>query len=117
MNKQLKILYDWIETEPKQLTRQIIRDKIIEIDKATKTTSIFTPPTVQEILDYAKSIDKTINAEQFYDHFESNGWLIGGKSKMKDWRAAVRNWIRNPINNTKQNVNGTSTPIGKNRNR
>ncbi|MEN9655241.1 MAG: hypothetical protein RL311_149 [Bacteroidota bacterium] len=106
MNEQLKILYDWVGTEPTQLTRQIVKDKIIEIDrsiKPTKARSIFTPPTVQEILDYSSLNNLNIDAEHFYDHFESNGWLISGRSKMKNWEAAVRNWSRNPLNNTKQN--------------
>ena len=34
-------------------------------------------------------------AEKFYNHFQSNGWLVGGKSKMKDWKAAARNWLLN----------------------
>jgi len=33
-------------------------------------------------------------AVKFYDHFESNGWKIGGRAQMKDWRAAARNWVR-----------------------
>ena len=35
--------------------------------------------------------------EAFYDHFEENGWLVGGrtKTKMRCWQAAIRNWIRN----------------------
>lgn len=36
-----------------------------------------------------------VEAEKFYNHFQSNGWLVGGKSKMKDWKAAARNWILN----------------------
>ena len=28
------------------------------------------------------------------DHYLSNGWMVG-KSKMKDWRAAGRNWLKN----------------------
>lgn len=32
-------------------------------------------------------------AEKFVNHFESNGWKIGGKAPMKSWEAAVRNWI------------------------
>ena len=32
---------------------------------------------------------------EFFDHFTSNGWMVGGKSKMKDWKAAARNWARN----------------------
>ncbi len=34
-------------------------------------------------------------AERFFNYYSSNGWLIGGKSKMKDWKAAARNWILN----------------------
>lgn len=31
----------------------------------------------------------------FFNYFESNGWLVGGKTKMKDWKAAARNWMLN----------------------
>ena len=34
-------------------------------------------------------------AQRFLNHFESNSWKVGGKSPMKDWKAAVRNWILN----------------------
>jgi hypothetical protein len=34
-----------------------------------------------------------LEAEKFFNHFESNGWLVGGKTKMKNWQAAARNWI------------------------
>lgn len=35
-----------------------------------------------------------IEAETFFDHFESNGWKVGGKAPMKNWQAAARNWCR-----------------------
>ena len=34
-----------------------------------------------------------MNAEKFFNHYESNGWYVG-KNKMKDWKAAVRGWER-----------------------
>ncbi|MCU4157857.1 hypothetical protein J1N10_17925 [Carboxylicivirga sp. A043] len=34
-------------------------------------------------------------AQRFFNYYESNGWLIGGKTPMKDWKAAARNWILN----------------------
>ncbi|TRX72556.1 transcriptional regulator [Carboxylicivirga sp. M1479] len=34
-------------------------------------------------------------AERFFNYYESNGWLIGGKIPMKDWKAAARNWMLN----------------------
>jgi hypothetical protein len=53
----------------------------------------FTPPQLTEVREYMK--EKNTNgsdAERFIDFYESKGWYVG-KNKMKDWRAAVRNWI------------------------
>jgi uncharacterized protein YdaU (DUF1376 family) len=39
-------------------------------------------------------------AQSFIDFYDAKGWMIG-KNKMKDWKAAIRNWMKNykqPIN-------------------
>lgn len=36
-----------------------------------------------------------LEAEKFFNYFQSNGWRVGGRSPMKDWRAAARNWMLN----------------------
>lgn len=37
-----------------------------------------------------------IEAEAFYDYYSANGWVVGkAKAQMKDWKAAVRNWLKN----------------------
>lgn len=36
-----------------------------------------------------------IEAEKFFNYFQSNGWLVGGKTPMKNWQAAARNWMLN----------------------
>ena len=41
---------------------------------------------------YAAEKGYSIEAERFVDFYASKGWLVG-KSPMKDWRAAVRNWV------------------------
>lgn len=52
----------------------------------------FKPPTAEEVEEYAKSRGHPrFDAERFVDFYESKGWVVG-KSPMKDWRAAVRNW-------------------------
>jgi hypothetical protein len=51
------------------------------------------PPTESEAQAYAMEIDFE-EWSGWYDHFQANGWLVGGKSKMKDWRAAMRNGKR-----------------------
>ena len=54
----------------------------------------FIPPKLEETKAFFQEQQSTIqNAEMFQNHFESNGWLVGGKTKMKDWKAAARNWI------------------------
>ena len=54
------------------------------------------PPILEDIVPFFKEQNNSeIEAQKFYNHFQSNGWLVGGKSKMKDWRAAARNWMLN----------------------
>ena len=66
------------------------------------------PPNFEEVLSFFKEkYNSEIEAQKFYNHFQSNGWLVGGKSKMKDWKAAARNWMLNvnkfqPKSNTPQ---------------
>lgn len=68
--------------------------------KASEKTTVATPktrsaafvkPTVAEIREYMKSKGYNVFAEEFYDYYESNGWMIG-KCHMKDWKATVRRW-------------------------
>ena len=54
----------------------------------------FVKPTVEEIRAYCRERNNIVDAERFYDHYESNGWKVG-KNTMKDWKAAVRTWERN----------------------
>ena len=68
-----------------------VRDRL-EIGKSKVNT--FTVPTVDEVRAYCNERKNNIDPEAFIDHYDSNGWMVG-KTKMKDWKAAVRNWERN----------------------
>jgi len=65
----------------------------------------FCKPTVQIIHDYMNeygskkhlNIDLLEEPENFYDFYESKGWVVG-KVKMKDWKSCVRNWVRGSKN-------------------
>lgn len=53
--------------------------------------------SVEEYMLQTKKLDADKCKEQseaFYDHFKSNGWKIGGKTPMQDWKSAVNSWIR-----------------------
>jgi len=60
----------------------------------------FTPPTVPELVDYCREIGVVIDEDEFMNHYNSNGWMVG-RVKMKDWKAAVRNWAKREPWNSK----------------
>lgn len=53
----------------------------------------FVKPTLEEIKTYFAEKGYEEESERFYDFYSSKGWMVG-KNPMKDWRAAVRNWVR-----------------------
>ena len=89
-----------------ELEREIKIEK--EIDSSAKSTTTkrkrFEKPTLSEIEQYCIERNNNVNAEQFYDYYESNGWKVG-KNSMKDWKAAVRTWERSEYRkpNSKKN--------------
>ena len=58
-----------------------------------RTAKRFTPPTVDEVKAYCKERGNQIDADRFVDYYTANGWMAG-RNKMKDWKAAIRNWER-----------------------
>ena len=80
---------------------EIELEKDIEIEKeihssASTTTKRkrFEKPSISDIKQYCMERNNNVNAEHFYDYYESNGWKVG-KNAMKDWKACVRTWERN----------------------
>lgn len=60
-------------------------------------------PTRSDWLAYSKEIGwGTTDAESAFDYYESNGWRIGGKTPVKDWRACARNCQRRNQTTTKK---------------
>ena len=68
-------------------------------DITHKYVGRFVPPTVEEVQAYCNERSNHINAQRFVDYYQSRGWMVG-KSKMKDWRAAVRTWEGRSCNNS-----------------
>ena len=87
-------------------------EKDIEIEKeihsSAKSTTTkrkrFEKPTLSEIKAYCIERNNNVDAQHFFDHYESNGWKVG-KNSMKNWQAAVRTWERSEYRkpNSKKN--------------
>ena len=67
--------------------KQNLAEKPVEKPK-TKT---FKKPTIEQIQNYCTERKNNIDAQSFFDFYESKGWKVG-TAKMKDWRACVRTW-------------------------
>ena len=80
---------------------KILNNKILNnkesnnINIITKESSKrFVKPTIEEIQKYCSDRNNNVDANYFYDFYESKGWMIG-KNKMKDWKSAIRTWEKN----------------------
>ena len=61
------------------------------IDRGAKSR----PRSQDEATAYFVEIGSTAEeGATFWDHFESNGWKVGGKTAMKNWHSAAKNWVR-----------------------
>ena len=63
----------------------------------------FQPPTEDQVYQHMKGLDENKHVElgdvqtmaaEFFNHFESVNWYRG-KAKMRNWKAAARNWCMN----------------------
>lgn len=73
----------------------------------------FAPPTLENVSEYCREMGYTnVDAVCFIDFYTSNGWMVG-KNRMKDWKAAVRNWDRREKNPQRQD--GAAEVTKKNR--
>jgi hypothetical protein len=54
----------------------------------------FIPPTIEQVQEYCKERNNTVDAEKFVNHYASSNWFRG-KTKLKDWKACVRTWEKN----------------------
>ena len=77
-----------LETENRLDKIRLDKNNKEEINKEEKR---FKKPTPEEIKNYCKERNNNVDANRFYNFYESKGWMVG-KNKMKDWKAAVRTW-------------------------
>lgn len=101
------------EKSPPEIEIEIEKEIKIEkeIDSSASTTTKrkrFEKPTLSEIKQYCIERGNKVDAQHFFDYYESNGWKVG-KNSMKNWQAAVRTWEKNSYTNTTKQTKKTNT--------
>ena len=92
-----------------ELEKDIKIEKEIHSSASTTTKrKRFEKPTLSEIKAYCIERNNNVDAQHFFDYYESNGWKVG-KNSMKNWQAAVRTWEKNSYTNTTKQTKKTNT--------
>lgn len=78
-------------TEEERRKKNKKEDKEKDIADKPQRSPKFIKPSLEEIKSYCNERKNNIDAEKFYHHYESNGWMVG-RNKMKEWKAAVITW-------------------------
>ena len=72
-----------------------LEEKEEDKEKDKKGDARGKPESRFEVDAYAAEIGMSkADVDSWFDHFEANGWKVGGKAAMKDWQAALRNGQR-----------------------
>lgn len=70
-----------------------VEKKRVEVEK--KVIKRFAPPSIEEVFEHLSDsgYPYKVEAEKFWNYYESNGWKVG-KNKMKNWKSAATGWIK-----------------------
>lgn len=72
----------------------LVQSSLVQSSLVSKGTGKrFTPPTIEQVREYVLQLKLPVDAQRFVDFYTTKDWMVG-KNKMKDWRAAARNWGR-----------------------
>lgn len=84
------------DDQKKEKLREKKKDEAAAGSPLPETNTGFKRPLLPELQQYfAQQSWPAIQAEKFYNHYESIGWLVGGKAPMQNWQASAANWMIN----------------------
>ena len=97
-NRYIRILKGGIDKKLNTPILKKLKDNNTIVNN--NTTYSNKKPTVEEIKQYCLQRNNGIDAEQFFDFYESKNWYVG-KNKMKNWQAAIRTWEKRKTKTSK----------------
>ena len=97
-NRYIRILKGGIDKKLNTPILKKLKDNNTIVNN--NTTYSNKKPTVEEIKQYCLQRNNGIDAEQFFDFYESKNWYVG-KNKMKNWQAAIRTWVKRKTKTSK----------------
>lgn len=100
------------DKHPMSIDKKTSLSKESEVKKAQQSSAA-PAPTLEMVQEYITSRGNKIDAQQFFDFYEANGWVQNGGKKIRDWKAAARTWERNGLGITGEKAAGSTKKGGK----
>lgn len=82
----------------------------IDIDKDIDKDNKKKKPTLEEIKNYINEKQLNVDAQQFYDYFETGNWIDAKGNKVKNWKQKLLTWNKYQTETKKQNNYNISNP-------
>ena len=93
--RQMRKRHGDVQTMSSECPEKITGQKLEARSQKLDNTRTQVRPIRADWIAYAKEIGWSgADVEGAFDYYESNGWKVGGKAPVKDWRACARNCQR-----------------------
>lgn len=67
-----------------------------------KKSDVFVPPTLEEVQEYVKSRNSSVDPKRFFDYFDAGNWIDSKGNPVKNWRQKLITWEKHAnINDNK----------------
>lgn len=96
----------------KQETETETKTEEKEEKKEESIRGAFTPPTLEEVLTYAKDMNSIAGAggfmcsrqtaTDFFNHYDRQGWILGNGNHMTKWKPALKVWASKQVQQLEQ---------------
>ncbi len=93
LNRYLKIFKEGYLKNLKHNNTSINNKENNNINIITKER--FKKPTLEEVKEYCKQRNSSVDPETFYEYFETGGWIDSKGNKVKNWKQKIITWENN----------------------
>ena len=94
LNRYLKIVKDTIEEKLNRGIEEKLKD--IKDNNTNNKKEIykerFKKPTLEEVKEYCKQRNSSVNPNVFYEYFETGNWVDSKGNKVKNWKQKIITW-------------------------
>jgi len=95
MQRRYNAVTTTIQQKPNNDITKVSKVKVREVKGSkVKSTPIksFIPPTLQDVVDYAKSRNSSLEPKKFFEYFDVAGWVDSRGTKVRSWKQKFISW-------------------------